>query len=472
MEPNFTYFAAFKEAAQPSTPDSGIVLLYAKTDKNLYYRNSDGAEVAVSGGAGGGGGGTTYTAGSGLVLVGTQFNTAGSGNFDVLRVRDTATISGVVTNSIQFSGALPNAGFMTWNDGDGTASLTLKGGNVTATIAQDNIIMCNNGTPSTLSKGQVVYVSGVQGQRPKVNLAIATSDLTSARTIGVADESIASGAEGFVATFGVVHNIDTSSFIEGSGLWLSASTSGALTMTRPVAPNHGVFVGWCLNAHPSAGRIFVEVQNGLELEELHDVNISSPASGNLIQYDGTVWRNLPSTGVNVYLNATLDNNTSGTFYPVFVSASGTNVAPRISSALTYNPGTDIFSVSGHLTATTKSFLIPHPTKSHMSLRYGSLESPYHGVRLTGRDTCVSGECTVALPQYIGSLVHTDGVNIQLTNINHFHAMCVKNVNVNENTFVVSSQNREPCEFYWSFTAIRKDTPHMIVEQELQSGYSV
>lgn len=471
MEPNFTYYAAFKEAAQPSTPDSGIVLLYAKTDKNLYYRNSDGAEVAVSGGAGGGGG-TTYTAGSGLVLVGTQFNTAGSGNFDVLRVRDAATISGVVTNNIQFSGGLPNAGFLTWDDGEGTATLSLKGGNVTVNVAQDNVILCNNATVSTLNKGQVVYVSGAQGQRPTVNLAIATSDLTSARTIGVVEESIAPAADGFVATFGVVRGLDTSTFAPGSGLWLSATTSGALTMTRPVAPNHGVFVGWCLSSHPSAGRIFVEVQNGFELEELHDVNISSPASGNLIQYDGTVWRNLPSTGVNVYLNATLDNNTSGTFYPVFVSASGTNVPARISSFLTFNPGTDVFSVSGHLTATTKSFLIPHPSKPHMSLRYGSLESPYHGVRLTGRDTCINGECTVALPEYIASLVHADGVNIQLTNINHFNAMCVKSVNINENSFAVSSQNDEPCEFYWSFTAIRKDTPHMIVEQELQSGYSV
>ena len=216
----------------------------------------------------------------------------GTGNF-LQSVRTSGTL-------IFASGNTGSVGLMEWDDGEGTVTLGLKGGNVTTSLAQDNVLLCNNGTASSLSKGQVVYVSGVQGQRPRVNLASAASELTSSRTIGVVDETITSGSEGFVATFGVVTNIDTSAFTAGSGLWLSATTPGALTMTRPAAPNHGVFVGWCLNSHASAGRIFVEVQNGHELDELHDVLITNPTNNQLLQYDSStgVWRNQTVSGMS------------------------------------------------------------------------------------------------------------------------------------------------------------------------------
>lgn len=225
-----------------------------------------------------------------------------------LRFRNTFAASGYFSDRVATSGSLFFAsgntapvGAMQWDDGEGTVTLGLKGGNVTASLAQDNVALCYNGTASSLTKGQVVYVSGAQGQRPSINLALATSDLTSARTFGLVDETITAGTEGFVATFGVVTNLNTASFVAGSALWLSAATPGALTMTRPVAPNHGVFVGWCLNAHASAGRVFVNVQNGYELEELHNVLITNLTSGDLLQYDSSngVWKNRTVNQVSV-----------------------------------------------------------------------------------------------------------------------------------------------------------------------------
>lgn len=94
MEPNFTYYAAFKEASQPTIPSSGLVLFYAKNDKKLYYINSDGVEIAVSGGAGstGGGGASAYIVYSPTT---TMTLTEASGEVVVLA---NATSAGITVN--------------------------------------------------------------------------------------------------------------------------------------------------------------------------------------------------------------------------------------------------------------------------------------------------------------------------------------------------------------------------------------
>lgn len=208
----------------------------------------------------------------------------------------------IVTNSrLHFaSGNTSPVGLLSWDNGDGTLSLGLKGGNVGLSLGQSNVALCYNPLVSTLTKGQVVYVSGAQGQRPSLGLAVASGEFTSSKTFGVAVEQINSGSEGFVGTFGLFRNLNTSSFGEGSGLWLSATTPGAITMTRPQAPNHGVFIGYCVRSHASAGEIFVNIQNGYEIEELHNVLIQSVASGDVLQYDSSlgVWRNRVLSGVS------------------------------------------------------------------------------------------------------------------------------------------------------------------------------
>ena len=124
-------------------------------------------------------------------------------------------------------------------------------------------------------------------------------------------------------------------------------------------------------------------------------------------------------------------------------------------------------ITGNLSATTKSFLIDHPTKDGMKLRYGSLESPYHGVRLTGESEIVNGTCTVNLPDYIHGLCKQEGSQVQITNIKHGKVIWVDDINVDEDYFIVKSDtlvhDDSEYNFYWSFTAIRKDIEEMIVE---------
>jgi hypothetical protein len=63
-----------------------------------------------------------------------------------------------------------------------------------------------------------------------------------------------------------------------------------MTQTKPVAPAHAVFIGW-LEIKGANSTIIVDIANGYELDELHDVLVSSPQDGEILQRDGGLWKN-------------------------------------------------------------------------------------------------------------------------------------------------------------------------------------
>ena len=184
-------------------------------------------------------------------------------------------------------------GRMAWNQNDGTVDLGMKGGNVTLQIGQELVQRVYNKTGSTLTDGQVVVVDGSQGQRLTVTLAQANSDLNSATILGVVTEPIANNSEGFVTVYGLVRNVNTHGIDDGTILWLSPTIPGAYTATKPVGPNHLVMVGYVVKGKSTgAGSIYVHVQNGYELNELHDVLITNPQTNDLIRRNGSgLWTN-------------------------------------------------------------------------------------------------------------------------------------------------------------------------------------
>jgi hypothetical protein len=124
-------------------------------------------------------------------------------------------------------------------------------------------------------------------------------------------------------------------------------------------------------------------------------------------------------------------------------------------------------ISGHLSASTKSFLIDHPTKEGKKLQYGSLESPYHGVRLTGRDKLKEGVCVIKLPSYMKKLVREEDISIQITNYKHHKTLYVDDIDLSKNQIIIKGHRCKTLgelEFFWSFTAIRKDVPELVVEK--------
>jgi hypothetical protein len=188
--------------------------------------------------------------------------------------------------------ATTQVGRLAWDDGEGTLKVNLKGGNVDLDIGQENVVLCYNGSGSAMSIGDVVYIQGAQGQRPDITLASASSESSSKKTLGIVAEAIGAGNEGFVTTFGVVKGVNTFGFTEGAALWLSTA-AGEFTQTPPTTPDHLVFVGYCLKASSSTGRIFVEPQNGYEIEELHNVLITSASANDVLIYNSasSLWMN-------------------------------------------------------------------------------------------------------------------------------------------------------------------------------------
>lgn len=195
----------------------------------------------------------------------------------------------------QTAAPTPEVAKLSWNNDDGTLEFGLKGGNVTLQIGQEQVLYVFNDSDGPLTDGQVVYISGSQGNRPAVKLASASAELTSANTIGVVTESIAYRSTGFITLTGLVRNFDTSAYPEGTQLWLS-TTPGQFTSTKPTAPAHGVAIGWVTRQHAQVGSLLIHVQNGYELDELHNVIVSNPTAGQLLGYNGSVWQNTSVVG--------------------------------------------------------------------------------------------------------------------------------------------------------------------------------
>jgi len=146
-----------------------------------------------------------------------------------------------------------------------------------------------------LTIGQPVYVTGStggSGTNMIVGLASYSSESTSSKTMGLIAQNLAINGFGFVITEGLLAGINTSTATVGDPVWLGPSGTLLFGLAnKPYTPNHLVFIGIVTRAQQNNGEIFVKVQNGFELEELHDVSINSPSSGQILQRSGSVWIN-------------------------------------------------------------------------------------------------------------------------------------------------------------------------------------
>lgn len=160
----------------------------------------------------------------------------------------------------------------------------------------------------TLTKGTVVHITGsTNAAVPRVTKADWSNDNGSANTLGIIMSDIAFGGEGYVLTQGVI-NYNTSDWGNGDIIYLSGS--GGLSNSKPTAPNHTVVVGQVITSK-NDGLLYISVQNGNELGELHDVKTNGKTNGDLLIWDSSIpaWKNSSTlggytfTGVNTFQNA-------------------------------------------------------------------------------------------------------------------------------------------------------------------------
>lgn len=183
-----------------------------------------------------------------------------------------------------------------WDATEGTVAFGMAGGTVIQRVGHSTFVRAKNTTASTITTGQVVYLTGASGDRPTIALADATDEATSAETIGIAAEDIAVSAEGEICTAGILTGINTYGLTAGTMTFLS-ETAGAWTQTRPTQPAHGVRLGIPLKISTGptgySGVFYVQVNNGYELEELHDVLITSATAGDIFKRNAgnTLWVN-------------------------------------------------------------------------------------------------------------------------------------------------------------------------------------
>jgi hypothetical protein len=234
------------------------------------------------------------------------------GNLDV-----TANIAG---NSVQFRTTTgvttANVGAMFWDAAEQTVTLGMNNG-VQQQIGLENYILVK--ASSAITDGQVVMYTGNSSGN---NVLGAPADVTATGfrpswVLGIATQNIALNGTGYITTFGQVHGLNTNAYTEGDLLYLSTSTPGAFTITEPTAPNWHIEVGTVVKKSGGAGVVQVLVRVNDKLNNLSDVNTTTPTAGQALIY----------TSSNTWVNG--NPNIANIAY----SVSGSNVSGQVGNAL-------------------------------------------------------------------------------------------------------------------------------------------
>ena len=219
-----------------------------------------------------------YTGATDDVNLGSFDLTANNINVDVVNF----DLNPIVPTSV---------GSLYWDNVNKTLSLIDGVGATALQIGQEERVLIKNTTGTTLTDGQIVYITGATGNLPSVSLASALNETTSAATLGMVTETITNGSSGFVTITGLVNRLNTLAFNEGDILWLS-NTAGEYTNIKPTSPSHLVLIGY-VTKKSAQGSIYVKIQNTQELNECSDVLFGTLSNNDLLIYESStgLWKN-------------------------------------------------------------------------------------------------------------------------------------------------------------------------------------
>lgn len=188
----------------------------------------------------------------------------------------------------------------------------------------------------------------------------------------------------------------------------------------------------------------------------YDSNNQAGSSGQILSSTGTGtdWVSLSSisgvdgTGTANYVPKWTDADTIGNS-AIYDNSGNIGIG-------TTNPGAKL-EVVGTFRATTKSFLIDHPTKPTKKLQYGVLEGPEHSVYVRGK---LTGTRRIELPDYWHALIHEDSITVNLTAIGRGQQLWVEEIT---DTYIMVGSDSGIVNCFYTVFAERKDVDKLITE---------
>ena len=323
-------------------------------------------------------------------------------------------------------------------------------------------------------------------------LVFATSpDFTTSVTTGSATFSVFNATATNISAFGAATTLSigaasgkaTINSVDNS----TSSTTGAFVVTGGAAVGQSLSIAGRLQMLNGANfTAFVSSASG---NTVYTLPATSPATGSSVLQSTSTgvmsWVPMTAGGSGTpggsnkqiqYNNASAFGGASGFEYITagiantvsIFSASGTGYTSglwihaingsttRVGIGLS-NPQFEL-EINGELSATNKSFVIDHPTKSGMKLRYGSLEGPENGVYVRGE---LNNSNIIEVPDHWIGLVHEDSYTVHLTPIGKYAQLYVEKIE-NYNVYIADN-HMNPIHCYYSVWAERKDIPKLVTE---------
>lgn len=223
-------------------------------------------------------------------------------------------------------------------------------------IGQDLGWLVKNQTGTTIAKGVAVMAVGTVGASGRILIdeLVADGSVDAHYFLGVTAESIADGADGFVASQGHIRGINTSAFPGGTVLYASPTTPGAFTATEPTGNDLKLPLAFVVNSDASNGEIVIRADPGASIKDLHDVDVTGIANNSILKYNSAsqVWaigtdnsesttasNGLTLSGVDVKLGGTLTEATTITMAGndmTFTGTTGSDILIDLAGSTTIN----------------------------------------------------------------------------------------------------------------------------------------
>jgi hypothetical protein len=189
-----------------------------------------------------------------------------------------------------------------WDDQSETVALVMNG--TIQKIGEDTFYPVKNSTGSTIAKGVAVRFAGTDGASGKILIApfLANGTYPSQYYMGITAEAITNGSNGKVYHFGKIRGVNTSAFADGDILYCSTSVAGGFQTAAPSAPNNIVIAAAVINA-ANNGTLMVRSTTGSNINTDEGVLLSTPTSGQVLKYNGSLWVNDSVSGALGYTPA-------------------------------------------------------------------------------------------------------------------------------------------------------------------------